>query len=73
MPDTCRVSTSGRKPRSGATRRIISAATGTAVQPAVRRGLRPLVSTGSSSVTIKTYFGLFVGKTDANVLITLSL
>ena len=34
---------------------MTSAATGTAVQPAVRRGSLPLVSTGSSSVTMRTY------------------
>jgi hypothetical protein len=35
-------------------RRVISADTGTAVQPAVRRGSEPEVSTGSSSVTTIT-------------------
>ena len=57
---------------SGATRRMISAATGTAVQPAVRRVSDIVVSTGSSSVTISTYCGLLAGNIDAKVFTTLS-
>ena len=53
-------------------RRIISAATGTAVKPAVRRGMGPEVSTASSRLTISTYFGSDIGKAEANVAITLS-
>ena len=53
-------------------RPIISAATGTAVQPAVRRGSLPELSLGSSRVTISTYFGSCAGKIEAKVAITLS-
>ena len=57
-------------PSRGAIRRMISAATGTAVQPAVRRGVSPVVSTGSSSVTTSTYFGSFAGNMLAKVFTT---
>ena len=54
IPTSLPGSSSGLSPKSGAVRRIISAATGTAVQPAVRRGSGPEVSVGSSSVTTST-------------------
>ena len=52
---------------------IISAATGTAVQPAVRRSSPRMKVEGSSSVTTSTYFGSSVGNIAAKVAITLSL
>ena len=54
----------------GATRVIISAATGTAVNPAVLL-LSPKISiSGSANETTKVYLGLLAGKNDAKVAIT---
>ena len=52
---------------------MISAATGTAVQPAVRRVCDSVSSCGSSSVTISTYCGFEAGNIAAKVFTTLSL
>ena len=63
----------GLNPNKGATLAIISALTGTAVQPAVRFGSGPEVSWASSKVTTSTYSGSCTGKIDAKLVIFFSL
>ena len=59
----------GARPNRGAVRRISSAATGTAIQPAVRRSLPKIWVRPSSSVTMTVYFGSWAGKAEAKVAV----